>query len=41
MREDKLPELGAKNPLFLHPHLELHWQTSIPVLLLATLAIES
>lgn len=38
MREDKLPELGAKDPLFLYPHLELHRQTSIAVLSLSTLA---
>lgn len=40
MREDKLPELGAKDPLFLYPHLELHWQTSIAVLSLSTLAAQ-
>lgn len=41
MREDKLPELGGKDPLFLHPHLEFHWQTSIPFLPLTILLVRS
>lgn len=41
MREDKLPELGANDPFFLHPHLESRWRSSIPFLPLTTLAVRS
>lgn len=36
MREDKLPELGAEDPFFLHPHLEFHWQTFLPLTTLSS-----
>jgi hypothetical protein len=36
MKEDKLSELGAKDPLFIHPYLECFWQTVIGFLPLIT-----
>lgn len=37
MREDKLPELGANDPIIPHPHLESYWETSKPFLYLIAL----
>lgn len=41
MREDKLPELGEKNPFFLQPPSGCYWQTSIASLPLTILVVRS
>ena len=41
MREDKLPELGANDPIIPHPHLESSWETSKPFLYLIPLVARS